>query len=265
MTAPSAATAVSETGLDVRTEGAGSPLLFLHGESGLLFCDALLRRLGKEFTVIAPSHPGWGESTRHATDRTVDDLAYRYLDLLETFDEPAFVLGCGLGAWLALEVATKDETHIAGLTLVSPVGIRTGEPTKRHYLDRYAVSADVVATALYGAPDRGPDLSARTDADLLQLARAQEAAAYYTWQPYLHNPSLLARLHRVRRPVQIITGALDGVILADDHVETLQCALGGATESHVLPDTGHRVEEQRPEELAEHLVRFARDTAAVRP
>jgi hypothetical protein len=33
----------------------------------------------------------------------------------------------------------------------------------------------------------------------------------------------------------------------------------------VLPDTGHRVEEQRPEELAEHLVRFARDTAAVRP
>ncbi|MDT4892461.1 MAG: hypothetical protein QOE97_1496 [Pseudonocardiales bacterium] len=264
MTAPSTAIAAGDPGMDVRTVGTGSPLLFLHGESGLLFCDALLQRLGEQFTVVAPSHPGWGASPRLATDRSLDDLAYRYLDLLETFDEPAFVLGCGLGAWLALEVATKQQTDISGLTLVSPVGIRTGEPTKRHYLDRYAVSADAVATALYGAPDRGPDLSTRTDAELLQLARAQEAAAYYTWQPYLHNPSLLARLHRVRRPVQILSGAMDGMILADDHVATLQAALGGPTESHVLPDAGHRVEEQQPDALAQHVVRFARETAAVR-
>lgn len=246
------------------TGGAGRPLLFLHGEAGLLFCEPLLHRLGRQFAVLAPSHPGWGESPRRPTDRTIDDLAYRYLDLLDALDEPALVVGCSLGAWLAMEIATKDESSIAGLTLVSPVGIRTGEPTKRHYLDRYAVPADTLTTALYGAPDRGPDLSARSDDELLRLARAQEAAAYYTWQPYLHNPSLLARLHRVRRPVQIVTGAEDGLILAEDHVDVLRTALGGQVETQVLASAGHRVEEQRPDELAEQISRFGRDAVAAR-
>jgi pimeloyl-ACP methyl ester carboxylesterase len=261
-TATTASTATRDLGLEAHIGGSGPPLLFLHGEAGLLFSRPLLDLLEERFTVVAPSHPGWGGSARKPDERTIDDLSYRYLDLLDALDEPTSVVGCSLGAWLAMEIATKDRSRISDLTLVSPVGIRTGEPTRRYYLDRYAVTSDVLATALYGTPDDGPDLSGRTDEEFLLLARAQETTAALTWQPYLHNTALLGRLHRVRRPVQIISGERDGIILAKEHVDTLAAALGGDVRAVVVADAGHRVEEQRPDEVAEHVVRFAAQPAA---
>jgi pimeloyl-ACP methyl ester carboxylesterase len=86
----------------------------------------------------------------------------------------------------------------------------------------------------------------------------------YGWQPYLHNPALLDRLHRVRRPSLVITGGQDGFVLAEDHVSTLCAALGGKVEQLVVLDAGHQLEEQRPDELAEHVARFARDAAPTR-
>ena len=254
-------TAAGQLGLECRSGGDGPPLLFLHGESGLLFCEPALARLGEHFSVVAPSHPGWGASPRRPGDRSIDDLVYRYLDLLEAFDEPPVLVGASLGAWLALEIATKDESRIAGLVLVAPVGIRTGAPTRRYYLDRYAVTAQALTIALYGAADRGPNLGERSDQDLLLLARAQEATAFYTWAPYLHNPSLLGRLHRVRRRTLVATGAQDGFVLAEDHVDTLCGAIGGDVETVVFADTGHQVEEQRPDELADCIAAFARHAA----
>jgi pimeloyl-ACP methyl ester carboxylesterase len=162
-----------------------------------------------------------------------------------------------------MEIATKDQSRISDLTLMSPLGIRTGEPTRRYYLDRYAVTSDVLTTALYGAPDRGPDLSGRSDEEFLLLARAQETTAALTWQPYLHDAALLRRLHRVRRPVQILSGERDGIILAEEHVHTLAGALGGEVRTAVVADAGHRVEEQRPDEVAEQVTQFAAQHAAM--
>jgi pimeloyl-ACP methyl ester carboxylesterase len=256
--------AAAELGLECRSAGDGPALLFLHGESGLLFCGPALARLGEHFSVVAPSHPGWGASPRRPADRSIDDLAYRYLDLLEAFEEAPLLVGCSLGAWLALEIATKDESRIAGLVLVAPVGIRTGAPTRRYYIDRYAARPEDLTLALYGAADGGPSLAERSEEDLLLLARAQEATAFYTWQPYLHNPSLLDRLHRVRGRTLVATGAHDGLVLAKEHVETLCGALGGEVETVVFAGTGHQVEEQRPDELADRVAAFARCSAPVR-
>jgi pimeloyl-ACP methyl ester carboxylesterase len=256
--------AAGQLGLECRSAGDGPALLFLHGEHGLVFCQPALGRLGERFSVVAPSHPGWGGSPRQLADRSIDDLAYRYLDLVEAFDDPPLLVGCSLGAWLALEIATKDESHIAGLVLVAPVGIRTGAPTRRYYVDRYAASPEALTVALYGAADGGPSLAGRSDEELLLLARAQEATAFYTWQPYLHNPSLLGRLHRVRCRTLVVTGADDGFVLADDHVETLCGALGGEAETVVFGGTGHQVEEQRPDELADCIAAFARHAVPVR-
>jgi pimeloyl-ACP methyl ester carboxylesterase len=256
-------TAAGKLGLECRTAGDGPPLLFLHGEAGLLFCEPALARLGEHFSVVAPSHPGWGASPRRPADRSIDDLAYRYLDLLEAFDDPPLLVGSSLGAWLALEIATKDESRIAGLVLIAPVGIRTGAPTRRYYVDRYAASPEALTIALYGAADPGPNLGERSEQDLLLLARAQEATAFYTWQPYLHNPSLLDRLHRVRRRTLVAIGAQDGFVLAEDYVEILCGALGGEAETVVFAGTGHQVEEQRPDELADCIATFARHAAPV--
>ena len=50
---------------NVETEvcGSGEPLLYLHGAGGLVGIDPFLELLGKDFKVIAPHLPGYGEST----------------------------------------------------------------------------------------------------------------------------------------------------------------------------------------------------------
>jgi hypothetical protein len=41
--------------------GAGDPLLYLHGASGAAWLP-VLQKLSEKFDVIAPEHPGFGES-----------------------------------------------------------------------------------------------------------------------------------------------------------------------------------------------------------
>lgn len=252
----SARDVLNGAGIEARVIGSGSALLFLHGADGLLFCQPYVGLLAEHFTVIAPSHPGWANSPRSPRYRGLDDMAYVYLDVFDALDEPIPVVGCSLGGWLGLEIATKSCRQIGTLTLIAPVGIRTGAPTVRHYLDRYAVPAGVLAGALYGDAAHSPDLAALSDDQLLQLARAQEAAAYFSWEPYLHNPCLPDRLHRVTSPTLIVEGARDGLILAPDHAATIAGRLGGPVETLRVPEAGHRVEEHAPDELAKATVEF---------
>jgi pimeloyl-ACP methyl ester carboxylesterase len=242
--------------LEVRSYGSGAPLLYLHGQEGLLFCEPFLKQLGQHHEVVVPSHPGWSGSPRSEQFRTLDDIAYLYLDLLDEMGGPVPVVGASLGAWLAMEMATKCQHGMSALALLSPVGIRTGGPTQRHYLDQYASPPATVAAALYGAADRRPARTHLDDDEFLDLARAQESTAFFVWEPYMHNPSLLDRLHRITVPTLVITGERDGVVLAPDHVDTLVGRLGARADVLNLPDVGHLVEEQAPVEVTAALHEF---------
>src|SRR5262245_37630873 len=79
--------------VEVVRAGAGPTVLFLHGEDGLLFDGALRERLAERFDVVAPSHPGWGATSRPAHVTTIDDLAYVYLDLIRDLDGPVVLVG----------------------------------------------------------------------------------------------------------------------------------------------------------------------------
>ena len=50
------------TELEFFQAGGGPPLLFLHGLDGIEGAAPLQRELAKNFTVYAPSHPGFGAS-----------------------------------------------------------------------------------------------------------------------------------------------------------------------------------------------------------
>ena len=94
----------------IREYGAPSsePLLFLHGSGGA-FADHYLDMLGEKFHVIAPEHPGFGESTglEHVDD--IIDLAIYYYDFMDALGiESAHVVGHSLGGMLAAEMAALD-------------------------------------------------------------------------------------------------------------------------------------------------------------
>jgi pimeloyl-ACP methyl ester carboxylesterase len=243
--------------LDVTSLGSGPPLVFLHGEDGLLFNRPLLDRLAEHFTVLAPFHPGWGGSIRPAAVTTIDDIAYLYLDFLAAQPAPVTVLGVSVGAWIAAEVATKNTAGIAGLVLAAPVGIKLGGREDRAFVDLYAVSQAEVTDALYGDATRAKDLQHLDDDGFLELAKAEEAVARYVWQPYMHNPKLPDRLHRIDVPALVVGGDADRFVLEDGYVDAWAELIGVNASAVTIAGAGHRLDEEAPDQLARLVHEFA--------
>ena len=81
--------------IELIKRGTGRPLLLLHPAIGVKSADRAIEELARSFTVIAPSHPGFGRSELPRAMTTVDDLAYFYLDVMDALDLRDVVLaGC---------------------------------------------------------------------------------------------------------------------------------------------------------------------------
>src|SRR5947207_12381553 len=104
--------------------GSGAPLVFLHGGGGIGIWLPSMVRLAKKFDVIAPEHPGFGESDTPAWLDSVGDLANFYLDFLDRLDlRGVHLVGSSLGGWIAAELAVRNATRLASLTLIGAAGI----------------------------------------------------------------------------------------------------------------------------------------------
>jgi pimeloyl-ACP methyl ester carboxylesterase len=91
--------------------GDGPPLLFLHGGDYVAQNQLFLDRLAKRFRVVMPRHPGFGNTPRPTWFRTVGDIAYLYLDLLDRLDlRNVMLAGSSFGGWVALEIAVRSKT-----------------------------------------------------------------------------------------------------------------------------------------------------------
>jgi len=108
--------------LELVVKGQGAPLLLLHGMDGVEGCARIIDLLARDFTVYAPSHPGFGASELPRAFSTIDDLAYFYLDLLDHFDlQNVTVVGFSLGGWIAAEILVKDASRVSRLVLGAPL------------------------------------------------------------------------------------------------------------------------------------------------
>jgi len=80
----------ASTQLEIIETGRGRPILFLHPGIGLRGAEPFLKALGRFGRVIAPAHPGFHGSPVGGF-KSVDDLSYLYLSLLEDLDEAALI------------------------------------------------------------------------------------------------------------------------------------------------------------------------------
>jgi pimeloyl-ACP methyl ester carboxylesterase len=168
--------------------------------------------------------------------------------MLDELDlEQVALVGLGFGGWVAAEMATMDQRRFPSIVLAAPFGLK---PQHGEILDQMMVShIDYVKHGFKddaefekrfpGEPD--PELSLFWDLN-------REMTARIAWKPYMFSqqlPHLLAGMHT---PALVVWGERDRVAPVECG-ELYARALPNA-ELVLLPDTGHFIEMERPQELA---------------
>jgi pimeloyl-ACP methyl ester carboxylesterase len=247
---------VGATRIDMIERGSGRPLLFLHAENGIEPTLAAIDEFAGSVRVIAPTHPGFGRSELPSGMRSVDDLSYFYLDLLDQLDlRDLTVVGVSLGAWIAAEIAVKSTARIAKLVMANAVGIKVGDRETRDIADIFALTDPEYLAMMYCDPNVGKrDYKALPDGEVLASARAREATARYAWSPYFHNPRLKSRLHRIRIPTLFLWGAHDHM-LSEPYGRAYCAAIPGAR-FEIIERAGHFPDQEQPKVFAERVMAF---------
>ena len=219
--------------LDLWEGGSGPPLLFLHGAGGFRADHPFLALLGEHRRITAPSHPGFGASSLPEWIDRPEDIAAIYLNLLDRFSsDPIDLIGCSLGGWIGAELASMVPKRFRRLVFVAPVGVKLGSRDTLDIPDIFALSASAVEKLIYHEPDRfRPDPAKMTDQELTVMLRNRETTALLTWEPYMHNPKLRHRLHRITNQALFLRGEHDGLI----HGRLRQTA---AERAHANPEGG---------------------------
>jgi pimeloyl-ACP methyl ester carboxylesterase len=247
--------------IEMIERGSGRPLLFLHPGIGLSTTAPVLDRLAERTRLIAPSHPGFGGSEQPASFTTIDDLAYFYLDLIDALElENTIVAGVSLGGWIAAEMAVKSCARISHLVLANPVGIKISGRETRDIADIFALTEEQLAELAYFDPAAGKhDYKAMPEAEVRAVARNREATARYGWSPYMHDPKLKQRLHRIRVPTLVLWGTADRIV-SQPYGQAYCAAIPGARFQEI-ERAGHFPHLEQPDEFARRILAFVDATA----
>ena len=236
--------------------GRGRPLLFLHPAIGIEPTAAVLDHLARQARVIAPIHPGFGQSGAPKWMTTVDDLSYFYLDLIDQLDlRDLAVVGVSFGGWIAAEIAVKTTQRLSHLVLANALGIKVGDRETRDIADIFAITENQFNEIAYFDPRIGArDYKSMPDAEVMVAARNREALGRYGWSPYMHNPKLKGRLHRIRIPTLVLWGMSDRV-LSEAYGRAYAGAIPGAR-FEPIERAGHFPHLEQPEEFARRIFAF---------
>ncbi len=242
--------------LELHETGDGPPLLFLHGGQGFVPDQPFVGMLAKRYRVIAPSHPGFGKSSLPDWIDSVDDIAHIYLELMDRLDLPrAKMIGCSIGGWIAAELATKSPERIEKLVLVGTEGIKVGSRDKLDIPDIFGLSQEQLTKIMFHDPAKARiDFSKLSPEQLTIVARNRETLALLVWEPYMHNPKLKHRLHRVDMPVLFMRGESDGLVSAEYLAKYAKLVPHARIET--IAAAGHSPQVEQPETFVTKVAAF---------
>ncbi len=243
--------------IEVIEGGEGRPVLFLHPGIGIDPKAAVLDAFAAKARLIAPSHPGFGASELAPSMTTVDDLAYFYLDLMNELDlRDTVVVGVSFGAWIAAEIAIKSTARMSHLVMANAVGIKVGDRETRDIVDVFALTEPEFNKLAYCDPKVGErDYKSLPDAEVTAAARNRETLARFAWQPYMHDPKLKGRLHRIRIPTLFLWGKHDRIL--SEPYGRAYCAAIPAARFELIDKAGHFPHLEQPQLFADRVLAFA--------
>jgi pimeloyl-ACP methyl ester carboxylesterase len=253
---PAKTISVRDQKIEVFEQGSGAPLLFLHAARGLDGWENFLGQLATTYKIIAPSHPGFGLSEAPYWMNTVEDLAYFYLDFLDAQGIEKFTLaGSSFGGWIAAALAVKLQKRLEGLVLINPLGVKIGNREQRDIADVFALKRVDLMAAMFHDPKAGTiDMASLSDEQLSIIARHRESEGLFGWSPYMHDPKLKTRLHRIDAPTLVLGGASDR-ITRPDYSQAYAGLITGA-QFELIAAAGHFAPLEQPDACAAKVLSF---------
>jgi pimeloyl-ACP methyl ester carboxylesterase len=196
----------------VHVAGQGRPVVYFHGAgnwTGLDFARPWIER----FKVIAPTHPGWGESGDDPQMDSIHEYVLHYLDLFDQLKlSPFDLVGFSLGGWLAAEFAVLHPRRVRKLVLVAPAGLpdpeHPGPPLGSWSLEEmYSYLVNDMETLRPYLPRDAAETAAHTAEIERSIASARRVAPNGPFDPRLER-----WLHRLNMPTLLVWSKADRLV-----------------------------------------------------
>src|SRR5947207_14606028 len=184
---------VGPVDLEVLQRGKGKPILLVHGINPVSPQAPFLDLLAEHGEIIAPSHPGFGNSPRPEDFDTMYDLVQLYREVLDALPGEVAMVGFSFGGWIAAEVAVGGAAKLDRLVLVDPVGIKLGGREERDIVHFFNTDPAELSRRAWHDPAKCPAGvyglgwqanidDAMSDDDIVALARNWDALCIYAWR-----------------------------------------------------------------------------------
>lgn len=245
---------------EVREAGQGEPVLYLHNmaiqDQGW---DPFIDKLGEQFQVIAPLHPGFGGSEGGDHIDEVIDIVTYYNDFLDAAGvrEPVNVVGHELGGMFAAELAAMSPHRVKKLVLSAPYGLWLEDmPSPNRFATPFRMLREMLWHDASNAAAGGYQIRPRDPAGLeeytVQEIRALSSGSKFLWQ--FPDRGLEKRIHRIAAPTLVLWGESDGMI-PPIYGEAYKAAIKGA-QLQTIPETGHLPMLETPDAYVAALAKF---------
>jgi pimeloyl-ACP methyl ester carboxylesterase len=235
--------------VELQTFGSGEPLLFLHGAGGLIGVDPFLNELGKNFKVIAPNFPGYGDTTGAELIDDVLDASMFYQQLMDDLGiASGHVVGHSMGGMLAAELAAVDSHRVKKLVLVCPAGFwREENPIP----DFFSMDLGDLAANLFHDPKSPlaqmftaiPEDAERLAEMYVERTKRLTQASKFLWP--LPDRGLKKRAWRIAAPTLLLWGASDRLI-PPEYAQEFTSRIK-QTRTQTIKEAGHMVMYEQPE------------------
>jgi pimeloyl-ACP methyl ester carboxylesterase len=238
--------------------GEGTPFVYLHstmGESFMWF--PFYQTWAKQFRVLVPTHPGFGQSAGFDQIDTIEDMAFHYVELFDALGLDEVILGgVSLGGWIAAEFAVRWPERVKRLWIADAPGLWVDEEPLP---DLFTMLQDRERMRELLFHDPQSHLAQLVFADhpdeerLLAAYQSLTVLARLVWErPY--DPKLAKRLQRIQCPTLLVWG---------DHDRLVPPAYGEAYRKHIpgaelklIADCGHLPMFEREAEFVATVTQF---------
>jgi len=256
--------------LEVLRRGHGRSILLVHGVNPVSPKAPFLDLLAEHGEIVAPSHPGFGNSPLPDDFDTMYDLVHLYREVLDGLSGKVAMVGFSFGGWIAAEVAVNGSAKLDRLVLVDPVGIKLGGREERDIVHFFNTSPSDLNRLAWHDPTNRPAEAyglgwqanideAMSDEAMIALARNWDALALYAWRPHMYNPQLKHWLRRISVPTLVLWGTSDRIV-APGYGRAYSALIPGARFA-AIDAAGHHPELEQPRVFVEHVARFLGSSA----